>query len=100
MAQDYDEDRPDVAEASERVLKDVQKIDAPNAKSVQSDLDETDLSEGQELPGAIVLDELVVEVIPQGSDEFVCGECFSVRHRSQAAGESNGMTICRECAEI
>lgn len=56
---DYDEVRPDVAEASERVLKDVQKIDAPNAKSVQSDLDETDLSEGQELSGAIVRNELV-----------------------------------------
>lgn len=100
MAQDYDEVRPDVAEASERVLKDVQKVDAPSAKSVSSDLDETDLTEGAELPGAIVLDELVIEVIPKGEDEFVCGECFSVRHRSQAAGKSNGMTICRDCAEL
>lgn len=100
MAQDYDEARPDVAEASERVLKDVQKMDAPNAKSVQADLEETDLSEGQELPGAIVLDELVVEVIPQGTDEFVCGECFSVRHRSQAAKVLAGVTICRDCDEF
>ena len=100
MAQDYDEARPDVAEASERVLKDVQKMDAPNAKSVQADLEETDHSEGQELPGAIVLDELVVEVIPQGVDEFVCGECFSVRHRSQASKVLAGVTICRECEDL
>jgi hypothetical protein len=100
MAQDYDEARPDVAEASERTLKDVQKMDAPDAKSVHSDLDETDFSDGQELPGAIVLDELVVEVIPQGIDEFVCGECFSVRHRSQAAKTLAGATICRECDEL
>lgn len=100
MAQDYDEARPDVAEASERNLKDVQKMDAPNAKSVQSDLEETDLSEGQELPGAIVLDELVVEVVPQGDDEFVCGECFTVRHRSQAAKDLDGVKICRDCNEL
>ncbi|MFF5794602.1 DUF4193 family protein [Paeniglutamicibacter sp. NPDC012692] len=97
MAQDYDEARPDVAEASERTLKDVQKMDAPNAKSVQSDLEETDLSEGQELPGAIVLDELVVEIVPRADDEFICGECFTVRHRSQVASEMNGVKICRDC---
>ena len=100
MAQDYDEARPDVAEASERVLKDVKQMDAPDAKSIQSDMDETDLSDGQELPGAIVLDELVVEVIPQGADEFVCGECFTVRHRSQAARTLAGAIICRDCDEL
>lgn len=97
MAQDYDEARPDVAEASERTLKDVRKMDAPNAKSVHSELEETDLSEGQELPGAIVLDELVVEIVPRADDEFICGECFTVRHRSQAAREMNGVKICRDC---
>lgn len=100
MAQDYDEARPDVAEASERTLKDVRQMDAPSAKSVQMDLEETDLAEGTELPGAIVLDELVVEVVPQAADEFVCGECFSVRHRSQAAKTMAGVTICRDCNEL
>jgi hypothetical protein len=99
MAQDYDEARPDVAEASERTLKAVQEMDAPNAKSVHSEMEETDLSDGTELPGAIVLDELVVEVVPQAADEFICGECFAVRHRSQAAKELNGVKICRDCAE-
>lgn len=100
MAQDYDEVRSEVAEASERTLKVVQQMDAPNAKSVQADLDEPDLSEGTELPGAIVLDELVVEVVPQGSDEFICEECFTVRHRSQTAKESGGMKICHDCVEL
>jgi hypothetical protein len=75
-------------------------MDAPNTKSIQDDLEETDLSEGQELPGTIVLDELVVGVIPQGTDEFVCGECFGVLHRSQAARVSAGVTICRDCDEL
>ncbi|MFJ6419042.1 DUF4193 family protein [Paeniglutamicibacter sp. NPDC091659] len=100
MAQDFDEVRPDVAEASERTLKDVRKMDAPTAKNVQADLEETDLSDGIELPGAIVLDELVVEIIPQASDEFVCGECFTVRHRSQAARTLGSASICRDCGDI
>lgn len=97
MAADYDEVRPDVAEASERTLKAVQEMDAPTAKSVHSDLEETDLSDGHELPGAIVLDELAVEVIPQGEDEFVCGECFTIRHRSQAEEKHGDSVLCRDC---
>lgn len=100
MAQDYDEVRPDVAEASERTLKDVQQMDAPSAKNVRSDLEETDLADGHELPGAIVLDELVVEVIPQGADEFLCAECFTVRHRSQAVRSVTGGFVCRDCDEL
>jgi hypothetical protein len=38
MAQDYDEARPEVAEVSERTLKDVRQLDAPGAMSVQADL--------------------------------------------------------------
>jgi hypothetical protein len=100
MAQDYDEARPEVAEVSERTLKDIRRLDAPGAMSVQADLEETDLSEGSELPGAIVLDELVVEVVPQAPDEFVCGECFALRHRSQVAREFDGVKVCRDCAEL
>lgn len=99
MAQDYDEARPDVAEASAKSLKDVQSMDAPTARSVRAEMEEVDLSDGQELPGAIVLDELVVEVIPQANDEFTCGSCFSVRHRSQVAFERNGVKFCRDCED-
>lgn len=100
MAQDYDEARPEVAEASQRTLKAVQQMDAPSAMSVQADLEEADLSEGTELPGAMVLDELVVQVVPQGPDEFVCGECFALRHRSQITHEFKGVKLCRDCAEL
>ncbi|MDQ0094619.1 DUF4193 family protein [Paeniglutamicibacter psychrophenolicus] len=100
MAQDYDDARPEVAEAAENTLQDVRKIDAPDAKSDQAKLEEADISEGTELPGAIVLDELVVEVVPQAQDEFFCGQRFTVRHRSQAAEEVDGLTICRDCAEL
>lgn len=96
MAADYDEVRPDVAEESEKTLKDVKKIEAPDAKSVHKDLDETDFTEGAELPGAIVSEELEIEVIPQGQDEFVCNECFTIRHRSQAVDSASGV-ICRDC---
>ncbi|MGP4968884.1 DUF4193 family protein [Glutamicibacter ardleyensis] len=97
MATDYDEVRPDVAEASEKTLKDVQKIDAPTAKSVNTELDETDVSDGLELPGAIVDEELSVDVVPQGEDEFVCVECFTIRHRSQAEEKTKSGVICRDC---
>lgn len=43
-------------------------MDAPRNKEVTAELDETDLSEAAELPDAIVLDELVVEVVLQGDD--------------------------------
>lgn len=97
MATDYDEARPDVAEASEKTLKDVQKMDAPTAKSVNAELDETDVSDGLELPGAIVDEELSVDVVPQAEDEFVCVECFTIRHRSQAEEKASAGAICRDC---
>ncbi len=97
MAADYDEVRPDVAEASEKTLRDVQKMDAPTAKSVNAELDEADVSDGLELPGAFVDEELSVDVIPQGEDEFVCVECFTIRHRSQAEKKTSTGAICRDC---
>lgn len=39
MATDYDEARPDIAEASEKTLEAVQEMDAPTAKSVATELE-------------------------------------------------------------
>ena len=39
-----------------------------------------------------------VRVLPRQADEFTCGRCFLVHHRSQLAEERNGQPICRECA--
>lgn len=88
-----------MAEVSERDLKTVRQLNAPGARDGQEDLEEADLSEVSELPGAIVLEELVVEVVHQAPDELVCGECFSLRHRSQVAREFDGVKVCRDCAE-
>ena len=57
MAQDFDEVRPDVAEASGQTLKGVRNMDATTARNVHADLEEADLSEVIELLCAIVLDE-------------------------------------------
>lgn len=97
MATDYDETRPEVAEAAEKALTDARQVDGPDAKSVHAELDEVDFAEGEELPGAIVNEELVVQVIPPNTDEFVCAECFTIRHHSQAAIHKDGKTICRDC---
>ena len=61
------------------------------------DVDEAELAESLELPGADLSgEELTVRVVPKQADEFTCRRCFLVRHRSQLADEKKG--ICRECA--
>lgn len=97
MAQDYDTARPDVAEQTEDDLKRVRQTGAADARSVVQELDEVDAFDDLELPGAIVNDELVVKVVPQGADEFTCASCFMVRHRSQAVREQGGLKYCRDC---
>jgi hypothetical protein len=63
------------------------------------DVDETELAESLELPGAdLSNEELAVQVLPRQADEFTCSSCFLVHHRSQHAGERNGLPICRDCA--
>ena len=94
----YDEVRSDVKESQERSLEDLQSANAPDARSVVTELDEADsLDEGLTPGGEIISDELIVQVIPQAADEFTCYRCFLVRHRSQLARESNGHSYCIEC---
>jgi hypothetical protein len=99
VAQDYDAVRPEVAERSEETLKNVQSMGAPTARTVVEELDFADGSDAHDLPGAIVEDELVVAVVPQGSDEFVCPSCFTVRHRSQLVRDPAGAGQCRDCMD-
>lgn len=69
-----------------------------NRQSAVVDEDEAEAAEGFELPGADLSDEeLQVRVLPAQSDEFTCGECFLVRHRSQVSREQNGVIICKDC---
>jgi hypothetical protein len=98
VAADYDEVRSDVKESQDRSLEDLQSANAPDARSVVTELDEADvLDEGLTPGGEIISDELIVQVIPQAADEFTCYSCFLVRHRSQLARESNGHSYCVEC---
>jgi hypothetical protein len=99
MATDYDAPRKTeddgLAEDSIEELK-ARRVDKA-ASTV--DVDETELAENLELPGADLSDEsLSVRVLPRQADEFTCGKCFLVHHRSQLAGERDGLPICRECA--
>ena len=98
VATDYDEVRSDVKESQERSLEALQSANAPDARSVVRDLDESDGLDDTMTPGGeFVADELIVQVIPQAEDEFTCYSCFLVRHRSQLARIKNGHSYCSEC---
>ena len=98
MATDYDEVRTDVKESQDSSLESLQAANAPDARNVVRELDETDaLDEGVTPGGEFIAEELTVEVVPQASDEFTCFSCFLVRHRSQIAREANGHAYCTEC---
>ena len=98
MAADYDELRSDVKESQNASLEALKSASAPDPRSVVRELDVDDSGESADLPGGEILnDELTVQVIPQGADEFVCQSCFLVRHRSQKAMEMDGRAYCKDC---
>jgi hypothetical protein len=90
---DYDAPRTPAAE--EDSLEELKARRAtPRADAV--DVDEAELAEAFELPGAEQLDEeLSVTVIPMQADEFRCSRCFLVHHRSQRAVAD--LDVCRDC---
>jgi Domain of unknown function (DUF4193) len=98
MATDYDTPRKtddDINEDSIEELK-ARRVDK-SASSI--DVDEAELAESLELPGAdLSNEELSVRVLPRQADEFTCSSCFLVHHRSQLAREDGALLICRECA--
>ena len=98
MATDYDEVRSDVKESQDSSLEALQSANAPDARSVVRELDESDALDDTMTPGGeFVAEELLVQVIPQAEDEFTCYSCFLVRHRSQIAREKNGHKYCVDC---
>ncbi|WP_343320088.1 DUF4193 family protein [Arthrobacter sp. TMP15] len=67
-------------------------------KDALIDLADTERAEGYELPGGqLPLDELAVEILSEQVDEFTCGSCFLVRHRSQLVRETNSLGYCSDC---
>ena len=97
MATDYDAPRKTDDELAEESIEELKARRAEKASAVE--MDEADLAETMELPGADLSDEaLSVRVLPRRSDEFTCSRCFLVHHRTQLAKEKDGDLICTECA--
>ncbi|THV42649.1 DUF4193 domain-containing protein [Glycomyces buryatensis] len=99
MATDYDAPRRDKEEQTGGAdsIEALAKGRSDQTGSV--DVDEAEVAENFELPGADISDEeLSVKVLPMQADEFRCGSCFLVHHRSQFAKEKNGQPICKDCA--
>jgi uncharacterized protein DUF4193 len=101
MATDYDAPRANTLEDDSDSLQEL-KAQRADAQSGTIDVDEGDLEDILELPGADLSDlsgeELTVRVLPRQADEFTCSNCFLLHHRSQLASHRNGHPICRDCA--
>ncbi len=98
MATDYDAPRKTDEDMEADSLEEL-KARRVDKSSAVVDVDEAELAESLELPGADLSDEsLTYRVLPRQSDEFTCSKCFLVHHRSQLAGESSGLPVCKECA--
>ena len=98
MPTDYDNIRKEDDELGEDSLEEL-KARRAEAQAGTVDVDEAELAETLELPGADLSgEELTVKVMPRQADEFTCSRCFLVHHRSQLASDKGGVLICRECA--
>ena len=99
MTTGYQQPRP-AQRSSGPARKDSGRADSGRSRRVDAvvDLAETELAELYELPGGeLPPDEAAVEILAEQADEFTCGSCFLVRHRSQMAREKNGIKYCRDC---
>ncbi|MBQ9681185.1 MAG: DUF4193 domain-containing protein [Aeriscardovia sp.] len=95
MAQDYDS--PKDKNDDDAVAALAGGAEAHDGSDV--DDDETAIAENFELPGAdLSSEDASVTVIPMQGNEFVCSECFLVKHRSQLAFMRDGQPVCKECA--
>jgi hypothetical protein len=97
VATDYD--TPKALPEEERALP-LDELASPKsaARAEAIDVDEADLADAFELPGAdLSREELQVEIVPVQDDEFTCMSCFLVHHRSQLAREKDGNKYCTEC---
>jgi predicted RNA-binding Zn-ribbon protein involved in translation (DUF1610 family) len=98
MATDYDTPRKTDDELGEDSIEEL-KARRVDKSSSAVDVDETELAESLELPGAdLSNEELSVRVLPRQADEFTCSRCFLVHHRSQLAREDGNQYVCKECA--
>ncbi len=98
MATDYDTPRKTDDDINEDSIEEL-KARRQDKSAGAVDVDETELAENLELPGAdLSNEELSVRVLPRQADEFTCSRCFLVHHRSQLATEDGPTLVCTECA--
>ena len=95
MAQDYDSPR-----SKDEDEESLQELGKSTQNTTNEDDDENAIAEDYELPGAdLSTEDASVTVIPMQGDEFICSECFLVKHRSQLAyTTADGEPVCKECA--
>ena len=98
MATDYDAPFKKDDDSSEDSIEELKGRRNDNA-SPAVDEDEAEAAEGFEHPGdALSNEELSVTVLPRQVDEFTCGSCFLVKHRSQIDHVEGKRIICKECS--
>ena len=97
MSVDYDAPRVTPEDEPNSGFEEL-KTEKSGRREAISDVDETELADSFELPGAdLSNEELLIQVVPVQADEFTCMSCFLVHHRSQLAREKDGRKYCREC---
>ena len=100
MATDYDAPRNKDEDSGADSLEELKARRAATTSSSSVDVDETEMAENLELPGADLSDQrLTVKVMPKQADEFTCSVCFLVHHRSLWAEDGANGPVCRDCAE-
>lgn len=99
MATDYDAPRnKDDNDQKDQSLEALQAQQRGGAHTALIEVEDGDTVDSVDLPGADLSDEeLLIRVVPAQDDEFTCGSCFLVRHRSQVAKEKNGQKFCKDC---
>ena len=100
MATDYDAPRTSAAaDVLEDSLEDLQARRANQSQSGRIDVDEADLAEALEFPGADLSgEELTVRILPMQEHEVRCASCFLIHHRSLLTITHDGQLMCRDCA--
>jgi hypothetical protein len=94
MATDYDAPRTAVDEPADRPLDGLPAV-REDPRSATLDVDEhLDVFVP---PSADIDDDLMTSVVPMRADEFRCGRCFLLHHRSRLAGEVDGELVCTDC---
>lgn len=97
MATDYDAPRKSDEEIADEAAETLAVAAAAKGTGA-TDVDEANLGEDMELPGADLSGEtLSVHVVPIQADEFTCTKCFLVKHTSQLARHTSSEDICADC---